>query len=219
MPKLLLRFSALGDVLYDRDAVERLCPRPRQTCNRQVYPDDRAVLADVALLHRIGPNLTGGEFLKLNEILFQVIGMGVILEGQLPQLVNGIAQNVDVALIRVDKAGGRDLTLGNPQRCLLEDRAETLLAPPQQVVRSLALGDIARDAKQTSDRARGIAQWSLRGQISPENAGRRGAGVLVGARYARVQKGTITLHNPRRGLDREQLGVVQSDHFLRRFVD
>src|SRR5205085_7134787 len=55
------------------------------------------------------------------------------------------------ALIAANKTGGGDLSLRNAQRRLLEDRAETLLALPERILRPLALRHVFENSFEIED--------------------------------------------------------------------
>ncbi len=133
----------LRDVLEHCDGVLGLARRVALEREAQVDPDERAVLADVALLHRV----TGQFSPKESGIVFklgrQVFGLCEVLERLLDQLLARIADDLAEALVDAEQATV-GILVGDADGGVLERAAEPRLALPERFLRPVAFGDVVR---------------------------------------------------------------------------
>ncbi len=130
----LRRRVALADVLNHGDEVPGLARLGAHQVDRQVDPDDGAVLAEVPLLHRVGGDLAGHQLADVLQVRVQVVGVGDVLESARQQFLRRIADDVAQPLVDAQPAAVEP-HLRHPDRGLLEQRPEGLLALLQGMLR------------------------------------------------------------------------------------
>ncbi len=70
-----------------------------QQRDREIDPDQAAILAEVALVHRIRRNLPLQQALHRCQVLFQILRMSDLSEGELQQLLAPIADDLAKTLV------------------------------------------------------------------------------------------------------------------------
>src|SRR5207302_6106761 len=128
--------------------------------HRERYPDDRAVLAQVALLdeHRVDlPGIQAGA-LRIDHL--DVVGMRDLSAREAQELVLGIAEDLAQAPVHPDKAAVHP-DVGDPGARQLEGAPEALLALAQRRFRLLAAGDVDNRAHQAGDLATAVRESRL----------------------------------------------------------
>src|SRR3989454_1769284 len=136
-----LGLLARRDVVEKRDLVLRLAGGAALDHHGERYPDDRAVLAQVALLdaHRIDlPGIQAGA-LRVDHV--DVLGMRDLPAREAQQLVLGIARHFAQAPVDPDKAPVH-ADVRDPRPRQLEGAPEPLLALAQRSRGALRLGDV-----------------------------------------------------------------------------
>ena len=131
-----------------------------------VDPDERAILADEALLQRVTGLLAPQEWEELLEAGRQIIGMRDVLPGLLEQLLAGVADDLAELLVDAQEAA-LEITVGDADPRVLERAAEPLLALPQGILRSSAV-------QQDGHLVRGDAEQEavdLGGEVRPRRTG------------------------------------------------
>lgn len=96
------RYVALGHILDLRDEMHWRTAAVAHQRQRQLRPDHRALLADVALAQAVTVAFAVDQVLHQLQIHFHIIGMGDLLEVRAQQLLARIAQ--DAAQRRIDVA-------------------------------------------------------------------------------------------------------------------
>ena len=103
----LLALFQLRDIDNLRNKVERLLRAVAHQRYRQARPDDLAAFAEVAFLDGIGVNLAAQQPVGMLQIVFQIVGMGNLLEGELFQLGVGEAERQAERVIDLQPASLR----------------------------------------------------------------------------------------------------------------
>ncbi len=94
-------------------------------------PDYAAVFAKAPFLHREAGDLTGNEPLQALPFQHQVVGMSEFAERHFQQFFAGISQDLAQAVVYLKHALASQVKPLDPNRGLLEEEAEPLLAFPQ----------------------------------------------------------------------------------------
>ena len=124
---LALQALACGDVLHHGDEVVRRSRRRPHQRDGEVAPDDRPVLAHVALVQLVLLNLARQQVPDVVEVDVEVVGMGEVLPGQRREFRPVVAQQVAEPLVDAQPAPLR-ADVGDADRRALERRAEEPLA-------------------------------------------------------------------------------------------
>src|SRR5437588_5873067 len=156
------RFGLLArrDVVEKRDLVLRLAGGIALDHHRERYPDDRAVLAHIALLdaHRIDLPRVEARALRVDHV--EVLGMRDLSAREAQELVLGVAEDLAQAPVHPDKATVHP-DMGDPGARQLEGAPEALLVFEQRRFRLLAAGDVDNRAHQAGDFAAAIRESRL----------------------------------------------------------
>ena len=142
-----LGLLACRDVLHDRDVVQRPARRVALHGDRQVHPHGRAVLAQIALLHRERRDLARAQLGAhlVGDVL--VVGVRHLLDGEPEQLVAAVAEELAHPRVHMDVAAGV-ADIGDADRRQLDRRGMAPLALAQRRLRLRAqaeLADLAAD--------------------------------------------------------------------------
>src|SRR5260370_32394975 len=104
MRAFLFQALALADVLHHRDSeVRRTLRGPRQR-DGDMRPDERAILADKALLHRVLIYLAGEQALEVRVTRVEVGGVGDVLVGARRELHAVVTEEVAEPLVEAQPA-------------------------------------------------------------------------------------------------------------------
>src|SRR5260370_4903101 len=104
MRAFLLQALALADVLYHRDGEVRRTLRGPHQRDGNMRPDERAILADAALVHRVLIYLAGEQVLEVLATRGEVVGVGDVLEGERRELRAFVTQEVAEPLVEAQPA-------------------------------------------------------------------------------------------------------------------
>ena len=118
---------ALLNVLDDGNEVLGGPTRVADQRDRQQYPDQRPVLAVVALLQAVGRDLARQELLDIGEVRLEIVRMGDVLEGLGKKLGFAIAQHLAQATVD-PQPGAVEANHGDSDRRQFERGSKPLLA-------------------------------------------------------------------------------------------
>ena len=193
---LFLGQFAFTDVLSDGNKVFRCTLFVPYKRDGQIDPGDGAILAEVALLHRIGRDFTGQHLPDEYQVSIQVIGVGDILKSAPQQFFLRVAHNVAKLLVDTQELAIRG-DMRDAHRRLAEGGAEALFAVAQRLFRLLPCLDVFVTLYLHADALAEDAQYFfvVRSEIMRlivEQAGHRyHVAVVVERREPAVRKGVV----------------------------
>ena len=151
--QLLLQLLVLRDIINNRDVISGLTGRVPLERGEQVDPDERAVLADVALLQSESGRFALPQHRERVDGDGQIIGMRYILDVLLQQFLAGVADDRAELLVDAQEAA-RGVPVGDADRRVLESPAKPLLALPQRLLGLPEVGNVGAGPEPFADIAR-----------------------------------------------------------------